>query len=224
MSKFIRIKIKRNVIRVSKVDRMDDRYDEDILRLRYNSYKKSYTEVVELKKNGIPLRHQNPPEDITENISKFIIRNYDNDPTCIWNKGINNNNKSRLSGDLSSNEQQQIEIKAFTSNGPIQFSPSNKFDLLYCLDLRNWLNDDITLWRINLSNDMDEFKNIKVNRMQTHNDQCVQGRRPHISWQLLYPQIEQFCAKVYQGTFENIFSAINLTTGNDTALPAKLYK
>ena len=40
---------------------------------------------------------------------------------------------------------------------------------------------------------------------ETHDDQSKQGRRPHISWDRLYPQIDTLCEKVYDGTFEGIF-------------------
>jgi hypothetical protein len=51
----------------------------------------------------------------------------------------------------------------------------------------------------------DEFKNIKVNKRQTMKEQFDEGRRPHISWDNIYPQISNFCEKIYEGTFENIF-------------------
>lgn len=181
---------------------MQDRYTDDILRARFDDYKKSYVSVQEWKALGIPIRQQNPPEDITENLTKFIIRNYENDKTCIWCKG------SKLYGDLYSDKytkQAPIEVKSFTSNGPAQFGPNKKFSVLYFLDLRDWLNDVIILWRIDLTNESPEFKNIRMNKTQTHQEQCNEGRRPHISWDKLYPQIESHCTKVYEGTFEDIF-------------------
>ena len=61
------------------------------------------------------IRHQNTPEDITENIVKFIIRKCEQDNTCVWCKGINK--KFGLTGDLYSqkyNKKMPIEIKSFT--------------------------------------------------------------------------------------------------------------
>jgi hypothetical protein len=185
---------------------MDDIYTEEILKMRYISYLKIYIEVINLKKKGLNIRHTNPPEDITENITKFIIRNYDNDQDIIWCKAVNK--KYKLKGDLYSpkyNKNYPPEIKSFTSNGPSQFSPSNKFSVLYFLDLRNWTKNKIILWHINLSSDSNEFKNIKVNKTQTVEDQKKQGRGPRISWNLLYPQISNFCEKIYDDNFDNIF-------------------
>jgi len=44
-----------------------------------------------------------------------------------------------------------------------------------------------------------------VNKIQTFEDQFNQGRRPRIKWDSLYLQINSFCEKIYEGTFENIF-------------------
>jgi hypothetical protein len=56
-----------------------------------------------------------------------------------------------------------------------------------------------------LTIDSEEWKNIKVNKNQTFEDQTKNGRRPRIGWNSLHPQIEMYCHKVYEGTFESIF-------------------
>jgi hypothetical protein len=186
---------------------LEDKYTPDILRERYYNFTDSYRRLHELiTTTKLPIRHQNPPEDMTENIAKFIIRNYDNDPSCKWAKGIG------LKGDLYSNKYSMDsppEVKAFTSDGPSQFGPKKKFSVLYFLDLRNWISDKIILWRVNLTNESPEMKGIKMNKTQTHEEQCSEGRRPHISWDKLYPQISEHCIKIYEGTFENIFIPIH---------------
>jgi len=186
---------------------LDDKYDVEILKSRYNEYKASYIKTDEYKKRGIPLRQQNPPEDITENIVKFIIRNFEKDATVVWCKGVDK--KYNLKGDLYSKKYDKnfpLEVKSFTSNGPSQFGPNKKFSVLYFLDLRNWINDEIILWKANLNNESNEFKNIKMSKKQTHSEQCDEGRRPHINWDNLYPQIKDHCSEIYRGTFENIFN------------------
>lgn len=181
----------------------DDRYTSDILRKRYSNFKNNYeqdTEIIETTKLNI--RRQNPPEDITENIVKFIIQNYGNDLSCKWAKGIGKK------GDLCSDSfDTSIEVKAFISNGPSQFGPKKKFGVIYFLDLRTFMTDNIILWKVNLNNESPEIKNIKMNKTQTYSDQCLAGRRPHISWNKLYPQIHEHCHKIYEGTFENIFQS-----------------
>lgn len=185
---------------------LNDMYDKQTLITRYTNFKNMYISDLQLKKCGLNIRHQNTPEDITENITKFIIRKYENDESCVWCKGVDK--KFGLTGDLYSNKYDKlapIEVKSFTSDGPSQFGPDKKFGVLYFLDLRQWLNNKISLWKVNLNHLSHEFKNIKVNKTQTMEEQFLEGRRPHISWNNIYPQITEFCEKIYEGTFEDIF-------------------
>lgn len=187
-------------------DILNDKYSKEILINRYTNFKNMYISDQELIDNGLQIRHQNTPEDITENMTKFIIRKFENDSTCVWCKGIDK--KLGLTGDLYASKYDKtapIEVKSFTSSGPSQFGPDKKFGVLYFLDLRKWLNNEIILWKVNLNDMSDEFKKIKVNKTQTMEEQFMEGRRPHISWDNIYPQISSFCEKIYEGTFENIF-------------------
>lgn len=183
----------------------DDKYTRDILELRYTMYRTNYITTCEIiRKSGLPIRHQNPPEDVTENIVKFIIINYDNDSSCKWAKGIT----SKPSGDLYSDKypiDSPPEVKAFTSDGPCSFGPNKKFGVIYFLDMREWLNNKFILWKINVSNDSSEWNTIKMNKTQTYEEHCKEKRRPHISWENIYSQIPDKCLKVYDGTFEDIF-------------------
>ncbi len=148
----------------------------------------------------------------------------------MWAKGIKNkNNKLISSGDLYSPKyvgKSQPEVKSFTSDGPCQFGPDKKFGVLYFLDLRQWINDHIVLWRVNLTHDSPEFRNIKMNKTQTLSEQCDEGRRPHIAWEKMYPQIQEHCVKIYDGNFENIFvkSISNLipTTTEEQDVPQSI--
>ena len=182
---------------------IDDKYTRTVLEIRYNSYHTSYIATDEvIKQTGLPIRHQNPPEDVTENIVKFIIINYDKDASCKWAKAI------KCHGDLCSDKyaiETPPEVKAFTSNGPCSFGPDKKFGVLYFLDMRDWLNNKFVLWKVSVSSDSPEWHNIKMNKTQTLKDQCEKGIRPHISWENIYSQIPDKCVKVYDGTFEGIF-------------------
>jgi hypothetical protein len=178
---------------------LKDNYSIEILNNRYNTYRKSYLEVENFKKLGINIRHQNPPEDITENIVKFIIRKYDNEPNIIWSKGIINK-KYKISGDLYSNNFNP-EIKSFTSNGPMQFSPTKNFDVLYCLDMRNWIDDKLILWKIDISSSSEKYLNIKVNKNETIKDQIKNKRRPHINFNYFYQQVEDYSTKIFENSF-----------------------
>ena len=183
---------------------LEDKYTPEILQQRYNDYKHSVetTEQI-IKATGLPIRHQNPPEDITENIVKFLIYYYESDHSVKWAKAIG------LNGDLASEKydhEYPIEIKAFTSDGPSSFGPKKKFGVIYFLDMRGWLNNVFILWKVNVSSNSPEWKQMKMNKTQTNEEQCDAGRRPHISWDNIYSQIKDQCVKVYEGTFENIFN------------------
>jgi hypothetical protein len=185
---------------------LNDGYSQEILAQRFNSYRNDYVATSELiQTSGLPIRHQNPPEDITENIVKFIIRNHDNDPLCQWAKSI------RRKGDLYSPNypaNSQPEVKAFTSGGPSSFGPAKKFGVLYFLDMRNWLTDVFVLWKVNVTNESPEWRNIRMNETQTLGEQCDAGRRPHIQWDGIHQQIPDRCTMVYNGPFEGIFAPL----------------
>lgn len=199
-------KTSRRKIIIDETKELDDKYDKDRMIQRYERFKTFYLEDKKLIEEGLAIRHQNTPEDITENIVKFIIKKYEKDDTCVWCKGIDKTLK--ITGDLYSKKYDKnvgIEVKSFTSNGPSQFGPDKKFAVLYFLDMRKWLQDEIILWKVNLNSESIDFKNIKVNKKETLEDQFKQGRRPHISWDNIYPQITNYCEQIYKGTFNNIF-------------------
>lgn len=185
-----------------------DYYSEDILRHRYALYKNSYIETQAINEKMISrykynvIRQQNPPEDVTENIAKFIILNKTEDDSCVWSKSVG------LKGDLWSVKQNIIEVKSFISEGPSSFGPDKKFDVIYFLDIRKWLTDEIILWQINLNSNSLVWKNLKINSKngETHDSQAEQGRRPRIPWEKIKPQVEDYCTRVFRGTFDAIFT------------------
>jgi len=182
----------------------EDKYTEDILRRRYSRFKEGHDELSQIiESTGLPIRHANPPEDITENIAKFIIRNYDNDLSVKWAKSIGQK------GDLCSDEYPATmppEVKSFISDGPSSFGPAKKFGVLYFLDLRRLTHDVFTLWKVQVTSDSPEWKQMKMNKTQTHEEQCEEGRRPRMSWDNIYKQLGELCVVVYEGSFDGIFT------------------
>jgi hypothetical protein len=182
---------------VVKAEMSKDTYTKELLREQYalhKSYVKGRIETT--NKIGVKVRLPCIPEDISENIVKYIIHNKLNDTTSSWDC---------KKGDLQSQKEGKQECKCFTSDGPPSFTPSSDWDVIYFLDARNWLDDIFILYRISLKRTSDEWKNIKVSKTQTFEDQTKQGRRPRITWESLRPQIETHCSKVYEGTFDDIF-------------------
>lgn len=178
--------------------KLQDTYTPEILKKRYASYLLATKELQAInQETGLCIRGANPPEDITENMVKFILRKQGIDSS--WARCIKTN------GDLYSEKEKVQEVKSFTSDGPSSFGPKKKFNVIYFLDMRKWLDNQIVLWRVNLTNESAEWKKVAMNKNQTQEDQTDQGRRPHISWEKLYPQIKDHCSMIYDGSFEGIF-------------------
>lgn len=194
-----------NLSRQVKAEMVEDKYTKEILKEQYALHKSYFIGRLNTTKNiGIKARMSGIPEDISENIIKHIINNKLNDKTSRWN--CNN-------GDLQSEKEGIQECKCFTSDGPLSFTPSSHWDVIYFLDARKWLDDNYTLYRIPLKRTSEEWKNIKMNKIQTFEVQTNQGRRPRINWESLYPQIESHCNKVYEGNFEDIFIPLGAPLG-----------
>ena len=192
-----------NVIPPVKVEMTKDTYTEDHLKIQYALHK-AYVNgrIHTTKKIDIKVRLPCIPEDITENIVKNILHNKLGDTTSRWDC---------KKGDLQSEKEGKQECKCFTSDGPISFTPSSNWDVIFFLDARNWLkNDTFILYRVLLKRTSPEWKNIKVSKMQTIEDQTKQGRRPRITWESLQPQISPYCNKVYDGTFDDIFNPLEV--------------
>ena len=174
-----------------------DPYTQELLKEQFALHK-SYVEgrIRTTTQNKIKVRLPSIPEDISENIVKYIIHNKLGDKTSSW---------YCKTGDLQSQKEGKQECKCFTSSGPLSFTPSSEWDVIYFLDAQNWLNDRFILYRIPLKRTSSEWKNLKVSKTQNFDDQVKQGRRPRMGWEVLYPQLEAHCSKVYEGTFDNIF-------------------
>jgi len=174
------------------------KYTNEILKRRYKSFKLYIEETHKIKQlcNNEKIRMFGLPEDISENIIKQICNNKLNDVSIT---------RMYKTGDLFSVKEGKQECKCFTSNGPISFSPSSNFDILYLLDARDLLNDIFILYKFPFGNKSEIFKNIKINKNQTFEDQCNQKRRPRITWNSLSIQLKPYYIKLYEGTFDNIF-------------------
>jgi hypothetical protein len=108
-------------------------------------------------------------------------------------------------GDLTINGR-KLEVKCYTSNGPSSFGPTESWNIIYFLDARNFLKRHLTCWRVALSNTSSKWKSIKVNKAQTFDDQCKQGRRPRMSFEDIRKYIPNTHVEcIYDGSFDDIF-------------------
>lgn len=173
-----------------------DTYTPEVLKEQYGLHKEYVMKRKESSARlGVVFRLPCIPEDISENIVKFIIHK-NGDTTSRWN----------CAGDLLSDVEGKQECKCFTSEGPLSFTPSSEWNAIYFLDARAWMDDRFTLHKVTLKKTDDLWKNIKMSKTQTFEDQCQQGRRPRITWDGLRPQVPvEHCTEVFNGTFSEIF-------------------
>jgi len=144
----------------------------------YAEYCKERLKIYSLKKKKCRL--PNFPEDISENLVKYIIK---------YKLGFLPKQCSK-SGDLIYDDK-KIEVKCFASSGPSSFGPTEKWTEIYFLDARDFINENFKLFQIKLSNDDLEWRNIKVSKTQTFFEQCIQKRRPRICFNLIRKQLSK---------------------------------
>lgn len=189
---------------------MKDNYTDDFLKERVNLYIKLYREEMALRvKYGVRFRFSNPPGDMSENIVKVILKNKGRN--IVWCNGVG----SALSGDLFEIDGNRIiEVKAFMSDGPSSFGPKKKFYQIYFLVLKKFFDEDpmIILWEVNLTNESEAWKSLKMNGEQSFEDKTGNGNRPHIAWENIKAQIEKSSPgaikEVYNGSFAGIFTLL----------------
>lgn len=149
-------------------------YTVEILRQRINAYKILHVSCG-LNDN---IRRPNFPEDISENIVRFHIGD-----TCAWRDGP---------GDLYCSHNGKIEVKCFTSDGPISFGPKEDWDELYVVDAREFYRDKYTIHRIKCSSNDPDWMLMSVNNKQTFRDQIKQKRRPRMSPSRLLSEMKKY--------------------------------
>lgn len=189
-----KLKVKLPIIRIMETKE----YDENTLRMAWSSHLDYCKSRLKLNLNH-KIRLPIVPEDISENIIKFILRkNGDNE--CKWAKDVDGK------GDLVSGSK-RYECKCFTSTGPLSYSPTPDWDKICFLDLTNYLDDKLILYECNLKPTDEEWCKIKLNKNQSFTDQCDEKRRPRLTFDGLKKQLGDKLSKVYEGNFESIFTS-----------------
>ena len=172
-----------------------DIYSIDVLQERFYLFLGYYRCMKQSNKNNnISCRLPAIPEDISENIIKFILH-LSCDKTSIWTNKY----------DLRSEIEDFQECKCFTSDGPISFSPTSEWNCVYFLDGRKWYDEEFKLYKFPYKRTSDEWKNIKVNNKETFQNHCDQKRRPRITWKELYRQRGNKFILIFDGTLKSVF-------------------
>lgn len=160
----------------------------------FKKYCRKRKEIYEKKQKK--QRLPNFPEDISENLVRFFIEIKEGNK-CKWNTKV---------GDLIINEKLKCEVKCFLSTGPTSFGPKEKWDILYFLDATDFLKNQFKIYKIELSSENKKILNLKVNKKQTFEDQCLQGRRPRLSFKQIKEQLDENDIKlVFSGKTLELF-------------------
>lgn len=140
------------------------------------------------------IRKPNFPSEISENIVKFVY-NKNNKNLAKWDvKG----------GDLITLDGLKIEVKAYSSNGPTSFGPTEKWDILYIVDAKRYLDKRFKVYEINLKSSNIIIQNLKVSKLETYEQQCKSGRRPRINPINLIEQLGNNCNLIFNDTIHSL--------------------
>lgn len=154
----------------------------------FNSIIDKYNTILTHKK----IRRINFMSEMSENIAKYsYYKKYNEMP--IWNS---------LKGDLILNNNKIIEVKCFSSNGPISFSPKIIWDILIFIDANNFKDGNFIVYIFN--GNIDDFKKIMVNKNETINDQMVSKRRPRINFNDIKKQIGNKLEIIFNGNINDL--------------------
>jgi hypothetical protein len=162
----------------------------------YNNYVKLQRKLnnnLERKK----IRLSNFPSEISENIVKFaVFKKYNIMLSWDTNRGyLKLVNKT-------------IEVKASSdlyNGGPSSFGPTESWYRIYFIDCVKAYKKEFKVYEIKLSNKDNYWKNIKVNNKQTYEDQCIDNRRPRITFRQLIKQIpNEYVTTIFDGPISSL--------------------
>ena len=178
---------------------------DDMLRELLTAYTNYNQILFNMQKSVAKLRRPNIPEGLSENIVLRILK-----------RRGKNVNWCAKTGDLVETLNGitlKLEVKCFSSVGPTSFGPTCTWHKLYFLDARSLANIydieqiRIKCFEINLSNSSSQWKNIKVNSIDTYEVQCKQGRRPRIQFDQIKTQIGNDITEIYDGDIITLLSS-----------------
>ncbi len=160
-----------------------------------NNYINNYLFNNEINKNLTikKIRNQNFPSEISENIVKYAIFNkYKIMPS--WNTSV---------GDLILLNK-KIEVKGFMSSGPSSFGPDEEWSFIYFIDCKDFINKNFKVYELKISNKNKIWQSIKINKNETFRDQALNKRRPRISFDELYKQLNNYFNIIFDGNLSTL--------------------
>ena len=100
-------------------------------------------------------------------------------------------------------QNKKIEIKAFSSIGPISFGPTESWDWIYFVDCTEYNKYIFKIYELKKSNTNINWLNVNINKQQTFVDQIKQKRRPRIKFNNLYKQLSDI-KLIYYDSIKNL--------------------
>lgn len=102
----------------------------------------------------------------------------------------------------------RVEIKNFTSSGPMSFGPDECWDTLLILDGIEYRDMKFKLYEIPYSNASPLWSTMKINKKETFLEQCQQKRRPRISFDGVRDQLgENRCHLIWEGDIRDLLKS-----------------
>jgi len=149
----------------------DDELSSSMIRLLLDSFTTYYTLRSTLYNNVKRTQRQpNFPEDLSENLVRLYINTYER-KECTW--------VNVSQGDLYvPKTDTRIEVKCVNSNGPISFGPSEVWNELYIIDVRELFTAQRNVKIYAIKQDNTTLLDLYVSKTQTYKDQIAQKRRP----------------------------------------------
>lgn len=186
--------------------RGQDVYTEEILMAHYKVYLETYNRIEKLNEamllknpNANVIRRDPFPSPVSENIAKFAIgRRYGENKRPTW----------QCQGDLMDPTGKRQEVKGFSSDGPISFGPTEKWDSIYFVDCRT--QNQFIVYECLLSNSDSDWRKIKLSECHTYDDQCSTGRRPRHGFDGIKKQLRALghpLKLIFRGSFDDLFTA-----------------
>ncbi len=145
------------------------------------------------------IRGENFPSHISENLVKLALNKFkyhESAQKVTWNTSV---------GDLAYGSN-KIEVKGFTSDGPSSFGPAEDWSELYFIDATDIINKQVTIYCVSHPNTDPAWSNLKMNKTQTYNDMCVQGKRPRMSFANICAQLPtDYITTLFEGHTNTLF-------------------
>ena len=139
------------------------------------------------------IRQPNFPSEISENIARLVLQKLFKN-TIEWDIS---------GGDLRLNNK-RIEVKAFSSQGPLSFGAKENWNYICFVDCRNFNQKLFTVYFSRISNISNHWKSISLNKNEKYYQGCSRGIRPRISFNKIKKHLRSHIKIVFNGKLSQL--------------------